>query len=484
MTSNAYFARAMARVVVAFLRDLLALSGEDALLEGGPLNVLELAAGSGQFAFSFLRSLHKLKRGVPGLERVRVRYVMSDLAERNVTAWRAHERLRPLVDEGLLDFALFDIERDGDVRLLQSGDALAASAHPLVVLANYAFDSTRQDCFHIDGRTLAQDLVTTLVTGSEPAEMSDPGVMARIRLRFEPVPMEAGYYDDPVSNRVLEGYRQRLGTTTFLFPVGALDCLRRLLRTAGQRLFLLCGDKGSAAEDELKARGDPVMTLHGNCFSFVLNLNAIGRYFEEAGGVALHGSHHAPSLQVSGFLAGFPAAALAQTRHAFHAEVDGFGPGEFFTLVKGIMKDLSSPSLDVVLALLRLCQHDPEVLYVYSDVLREHARHASPAQKREILRALRETWEGFYPLHKDLAFDLARVAIALGAGDDACVYCEQSLRLFGRKYPTLLMLAFGHSLAGRYGEGLRVVEEALALDPASSAALDLRARLQRTLAGR
>jgi hypothetical protein len=483
MTSNAFFARAMARMVLAFLRDLVAGSGEDALHRAGPLNVLELAAGSGQFAFSFLRSLRKLKLGVPGLERVRVRYVMTDLAESNVDAWRSHERLRPLVEEGLLDFALFDIEHDGDVRLRESGEALAGSANPLVVLANYAFDSTRQDCFRVDGHTLAQDLVTTLVAGSEPAELSDPGVMARIRLRFEPAPMDAAYYDDPASNRVLEGYRQRLGTTTFLFPVGALDCLRRLLRTAGQRLFLLCADKGSAAEEELKTRGDPVMTLHGNCFSFVLNLNAIGRYFEETGGVALHGSHHAPGLQVSGFVAGFPAEGLAETRQAFQAEVDGFGPGEFFTLVKGIMKDLSSPSLDVVLALLRLCEDDPEVLYVYSDVLREHARNASPAQKREILRAMRQTWEGFYPLHKDLAFDLARLAIALGAAADARAYCEHSLRLFGRTHAILLMLAYSHCLEGRYAEGLRVLEDALALDPDSPAALDLRARLQRAPGG-
>jgi hypothetical protein len=266
--------------------------------------------------------------------------------------------------------------------------------------------------------------------------------------------------------------------------VGAVDCLRRLLRTAGQRLFVLCGDKGSAVEDELKARGDPVMTLHGNCFSFVLNLNAIGRYFEELGGLALHATRHAPALQVSGFLAGFPAEALAETRHAFQAEVEDFGPGEFSALVKGVMKGLSSPSLDVLLALLRLCDDDPEVLYVYSNVLREHAREATPAQKREILRALSRAWDGFYPLHKDLAFDLAGIAIALGAAAEARAYCEQSLRLFGRTHATLLMLAYSHSLEGRFADGLRVVEEALALDPASSAALDLRARLQKAPGGR
>lgn len=478
MSSNAYFARAMARVVLGFLRDLLAIGG-GGIDTAAPLNVLELAAGSGQFAFAFLRALRDLKRAVPGLSGLRVRYVMTDLAGSNVDAWRAHERFRPFVEEGLLDFAVFDLERDGDVRLLESGESLAASANPLVVLANYAFDSTRQDCFRIQGSTLSQDLVTTTVTGTEPAVLSDPAIMERIRLRFEAVPMKAAYYDDPVCNRVLEGYRQGLGNTAFPFPVGALDCVRRLLATAGQRLFLLCGDKGLARDEELKGRGEPVMTLHGQCFSFMVNLNAIGHYFEEKGGLALHAAQHARGFQVSGFLAGFPGAALAETRHAFEAEIDGFGPAEFFTLVKSIMKHVTAPPLDALLALMKMCEADAEVLYVYSDVLVRHAREADREHKQKIRRALKEAWEGFYPLHKDLAFELARISLALSEPADAREYCEHSLRLFGRTLGTLMILAFSHSLEGHYDDGLRVVDEALALQPGYAAALDLRARLQR-----
>ena len=370
MTSNRHFARAMARVVLGFLRDAAAAGTLD---PEAPVNVLELAAGSGQFGFTFLSSLRELRQAVPGLASFRVRYVMTDLARSNVAAWRAHPRLRPFVEEGLLDFACFDLEQDADARLLESGETLA-SANPLVVLANYAFDSTRQDCFRVQGRTLAQDLVTATVVGGGAADVSDPTLLERIRLRFDALPMPAAYYEDALSNRVLEGYRQGLGDTTFLFPVGAIGCVRRLLGLSGGRMFLLCGDKGAAHEEQLRGRGDPIMTLHGSCFSFIVNLNAIGHYFEEGGGVALHASQAATGFQVSGFLAGFGGADLAETRHAFGAEIDHFGPVPFFTLVKSLMRDMPAPSLDVLLAVLELSEWDAEVVYAYCDPLRAHAR--------------------------------------------------------------------------------------------------------------
>jgi hypothetical protein len=480
MTSNAFFARALARVVVGFLRDLVA-PGAGALDAAAPVNIVELAAGSGQFAFAFLRSLHEHMEAVPGLRGLRVRYVMTDFAPGNVSAWRAHERLRPFVQSGRLDFALFDLERDGELELLESGETLSPSAagNPMVAIATYAFDSTRQDCFRIlDGR-LWQSLVTTLLAGE--AEPGPAGAVALddVRLRFENVAMDAAYYDDPLSNRVLEGYRARLGNTAFLYPVAAVQCVRRFLDLAGGRLFLLCGDKGVAHEEELLARGDPVMTLHGDAFSFIVNLNALGHYFEEGGGLALHGQRQVTGFHVSGFLSGFPVLALPETRQAFHDSVDGFGPSEFFTLVKGICSTYASPPLDTLLALLSLCAGDVEVFYVYREALVAHAREATAPQRRELRRALSQAWDGYYPLHKDLAFELARISIALKEPEDARRYCDESLRLFGRTHETLVMLAFSHTLLGQFADAERVVEESLALKPDSAPALDLRARLRR-----
>lgn len=478
MTSNTFFARALARVVLAFLRDLAA-ARPPALDPGAPLYVLELASGSGQFAFLFLKRLQELKRTVPGLEGLDVRLVMTDFTDSNVNVWRGHERFRPFVEQGMLDFARFDLERDHELHLIESGQKLAAAGlrNPLVVLANYAFDSTLQDVFKVDHQTISQDLVTTMVKGEGPEGPGDPGFLERIRLRFEALPMAAAYYDDPISNRVLEGYRATLGDTTFLFPVGALRCLRRLLDLSGNRLFLLCGDKGVAHEEKLRHLGDPIMTLHGGCFSFSVNLHAIGMYFREAGGVAMHATQHAPDFQVSGYVSGFAEADLTETRQAFQDQIDDFGPAEFFTLVKSLCDTYESPPLEMLLAILKLCDGDAEVVYVFRDLLVKRAREAGPVQRQDLRRVLARAWEGFYPLHKDLAFQLARICIAMSEAGDALRYCEASRRVFGDSHLTELMMAYCHCMQGRNVEGLRCAEQALALQPDYAPALELKTRL-------
>ena len=151
ITSNAFTARAYARTVAGFLRDLVAAERVD---RAAPVYLVELAAGSGQFACLFLRRLDELQAQVPGLAGLDLRYVMTDFAQSNVDAWEAHERLAPFRDRGRLDFALFDLERDDELRLRRAGVTLGAGAarNPMVVLANYAFDSTTQDAFQVEGR--------------------------------------------------------------------------------------------------------------------------------------------------------------------------------------------------------------------------------------------------------------------------------------------------------------------------------------------
>ena len=113
--------------------------------------------------------------------------------------------------------------------------------------------------------------------------------------RYEQRQATAACYDDPALERVLACYASRLGDTSLLFPIGALKGIRSLASLAGGRLLLLSGDKGYTHESELSARGEPQMTLHGGqCFSMMVNYHAIGLYFRELGGTALHSATRLP----------------------------------------------------------------------------------------------------------------------------------------------------------------------------------------------
>jgi hypothetical protein len=476
ITSNTFIAKAYARVVLGLLRDL---SASGALDRDAPLYVVELASGSGQFAFLFLTRLLALIEAVPALAGLRVRYVMTDFAEKNVEAWPKHERFQPFLEQGQLDFARFDLERDVEIRLRRTGEVLSAAAlrNPLVVVANYTFDTTVQDAFWMRQGVLHEGLVTTTSSRVE-TDLEDPEILGRVTLRYEPSPIGEGYYDDARLNRVLETYRTRLSDTSFLVPVGALRCLRTLMGLSPNGLALLCGDKAFSQEDELIGRGDPGLALHGGSFSMMVNLHAMGLYVQEAGGTVLHGAQRDARLKVSAFLVGLPAPSLSETRLAFQDAVSAFGPADYHHLAQTLRKDQPAPPLEVVLALLRLSDWDFELVVGYREAFLKHGKTAPEALRQELRAALSRSWESFYPLQRDVAFDFARVCLALKYPQDVVRYGRESLRLYGDHHLTFTTLGLAHVLLEQLPEGLECARRALALKPDSAAARELKIRLE------
>jgi hypothetical protein len=150
VTSNPRMADSYAQIVLAFLRDRQRLAGADEPA-AEPLYICELGAGSGRFAFHFLTRLVRLceQAGVPVGA---FRYVLTDQAQANVRFWREHARFQAFFAAGLLDVAEFDISQSGDIALQMGKVSIGPGslARPLVVVANYVFDSIPQDLFYVD----------------------------------------------------------------------------------------------------------------------------------------------------------------------------------------------------------------------------------------------------------------------------------------------------------------------------------------------
>ncbi|MGA2126435.1 MAG: hypothetical protein ABSG76_09810, partial [Xanthobacteraceae bacterium] len=145
VTSNPTIANAYAEIVFAFRHDRQHLASPEGPAQG-PLTICELGAGSGRFAFHFLNRLGRLceQDGTP-LDSFR--YVLTDVAESNLAFWREHPRFREYFARGMLDMAVFDVTRSDVIELQTSGARITAAGlpGPLVVLANYLFDSVPQD---------------------------------------------------------------------------------------------------------------------------------------------------------------------------------------------------------------------------------------------------------------------------------------------------------------------------------------------------
>jgi len=485
VTSNPYIARAYSKVVFGFLRDCYSVEPECTNAEfspfdpGQPLYIIELGAGSGRFSFHFLKQFLDVRaRSV--LKDVPIKYVMTDFAERNLDYWRTHDSLRPFVEQGVLDFALFDAEQDQEIKLIHSGDVLSSETvgNPPVILANYFFDSIRHDVFHVRNGQLYESLVTISSQQEEP-DLNDPELLNRIKIVYDDHPVGAHYYEDPDLNRILRDYQQRMADTSLIFPCLALQCISRLRHLSGDRLLLISTDQGYMHEQSLLGRGEPKMHLHGS-FSMMVNYHAIGQYILNQGGRVLHTSHHHVSINICAFLLGNQAKDYIETRQAYDEAVEKGGPDDFYMLITAIEKNYEALSLEQLLAYLRLSGWDAKLFLDCFPALLNNLESASEQSRQELHSAIRQVWDSYYHIgeERDLAFCMAMLLYGIEYHLEALDYFRYSLRLCGPDASTFYNMAMCHYSLRQLDETLACVKQTLALDPTFEAAKTMLIKLQ------
>jgi hypothetical protein len=334
-----------------------------------PVHILEVGSGHGKLAFLLVRELVEAWQSWPDLgtagpdwtgptggagggfglgpnrRLAPFRVVISDFYEGGVPFWAQHESLRPFIDAGLVDFAVFDAEgTSASIGLRRSKGELSAATlrNPLVVVCNYIFDTLRQDAFRtVDGQ-LEEALASlytdrheavegggetetetgTTATGGKGKTPSaplslDPDMISRLRVTWSYRPADPTSFGDDALGSVLTHYAGRLpNACPLLVPVGGLRLLDRLRALSNGRLFLLAGDKSYAHEEELVQQRDPHVAIHGvrqlvrrrrsratffshlsipifpptllQSFSFMVNFHAVRLYAIAKGGFSLH----------------------------------------------------------------------------------------------------------------------------------------------------------------------------------------------------
>lgn len=99
-------------------------------------------------------------------------YVLSDFTDANLAFWQDHPRLQPYLGNGWLDFTLFDVETSRDLSLQSANVTIQTQAlsQPLLIIANYFFDTIPQDLFLIENQAITHGLLS-LSTAANPSEM-------------------------------------------------------------------------------------------------------------------------------------------------------------------------------------------------------------------------------------------------------------------------------------------------------------------------
>lgn len=467
ITSNPTIAAAYAEIVLAFWRDRnrLAAAGE-----GGdePLTICELGAGSGRFAFHFLRRLAHLCMQA-GVRPDAFRYVLTDAADENLKFWRGHPRFQPFFADGLLEVARLDVTQDDELVLQVSGDTITPGRlrRPLVVIANYVFDGVPQDLFHFTGGRRRRCLVS-LSVDEDAATLDAAELLARVRVHYDDEGVTRRPYDEPWLESLLAGYRRDLHDTHLLFPAAGLRSLHRLAALSQQGILVLSADKGEHRLDAWEGRPVPGLVRHGSV-SLPVNYHAFVRFCEQAGGLALVPARRHGSIDVVALLMLPDAARHAATRDAYQRHVQEFGPDGFFSITKHARRTIPQMSAEDILAYLRLSHHDSHLFARYLPRLLELAGELDAATREDVKAAVEKVWEAYFPLGEghDLANRIAGLFYAMDDYPGALAYFACSIEIYGRDTGTLYNMAVCHHLLGRNAAAGAALRTVLQHDPAN-----------------
>ena len=489
ITNNPFIAEFFARIVLGFICDCIDLGGKNSrpLSAENPLLILELGAGPGKFCFLFLRQLEALLRSKE-IPLSIVRYGMTDCSDSLIQAWRMNKYLSEFSDRGILQFELLDAGGEINSRFVR-GDAtetIEQPRSPLIVIANYVFDSLPHDAFVIKEGQVSELLQTTAAARRD-AGSNPPEALSRLKFSYtHSADAASGHYAEPSWNSILDLYRRRLPAATVLFPSQALKTLGALRKLNGGTMLVLAADKGYLREDSLLlSQGPPTYEFHSaNCFSQMVNFDAIAKYFEARGGQAFLPEKHSSSLHICAFLEPQPGAQFPSLQARFEQARSAVGPDDLFALLAWLNPHMEEMSVPQILALLRLSRWDPTTLVRLFPVLARQIRSAV-AERNDLRNAVLLTWANHFPIIPSdnvLAFYSGVILLELRFFDEALSLFRQSQDLLGRTSTTSYNLGLCSLGLGRTSEALTFMIEACDLDPAFEPARLMRGKLEDELA--
>lgn len=442
VTSNPFIARCCAQQVHGIFADL----NTHGIDSSQPIYIVELGAGCGRFAFHFLTEF--LKR-ISGLRTVEgdFCYVMTDHAEKTIEYWQQHDQLTPFVQQGQLDYCQFDIGHSNCLTLKHRGQTLAAGqiANPIIVLANYLFDSLPHDAYRIQDGRLHECLVGLRSSAAEPDS-------AKIELdQVDPVydyrPIDPARISDPRTARILESYRDNFGDTHVLIPAGAFGCLDDLQQLSHRGLFVIAADMGQTNLRELERQPPPKWNVHGS-ISMTVNFDAIARYADQSSGFALTTPPHAGHLTVSTIALGALADDLPCTRQAFQEAFTEPGPDAFYTLMQQLERitpfGLSFEEID---AHLKLSGMDVKVFQTCFKRLQELiSAGLTPVQEERLYAAIESAWDGYFAVvdSTEMPFHFGRLLHQMGYFPEALKYFDRALTIWGPTAQTFHHMGLCH----------------------------------------
>lgn len=455
ITSNPFIARSYAHMVIGFIQDWIRQKPEAI---NHAFYILELGAGTGQFSFYFLKNMIELQKLLQ-LNHVQIRYVMSDVTESPFSFWKSHPALMQHVASGLLDFCTFDMYDVQPLALHHSKKIIDQTElqNPLVLIANYLFDSIASDVFTVNNGELFESVVTVKNKTKVDHEID----WKKVSIEFSENKIQTPYYGKPYDD-VLFAYQTQLMDTHFQFPIASLQAISALQSLTNNQFLMLTSDKGYTSLEELDHCDYPELDFHGS-FSVMVNYHAIGEILKQSGGENCIQSFR--ENIVSGvFSNGFGLQSLSQLTLATKQLIQGFSPTDYFLIYEHFTENYKECSLEVMSSYLNLSGWDPYVFDHVSDHLCELAGEGDPEVVTYLAAHMKDIADNFYhlPTSTDTLFNIGLFFQNITNFEEAFHYYEKSQAIFGSNDVVLFNMAMCLYSMDRNADAIRYLEQALA----------------------
>jgi len=467
VTSNMVIAYSYAQMALRFIQDNLANGTID---PKQPIYLFELATGSGKLSYLFLHLFKQFLQQLR-LDYLDFHYVMTDFTTNNLQYWQSHECLKPFAASGMLDFAIFDIGTMQNITLINSKVVLDTNSckNPIIVIANYTFDTVNHDLFRIAGGNLEAGYITTKTTQDNiiPDGIQD---LERLQTDFTFQPIKLPFYQDNNLNAILDYYHKNLNDTTFLVPLGAIAAVDNLARIANNRLLLLSCDKGFTSIDALKNLSKPHIAFHGS-FSMMVNFDFLGRYMEQLGGdTALAEDYE--GTKVSVFCLGFKFNQLPNTTWAIDQFNTHFATNEFLLIKNFLIRDTSKLDMEHILALLKFSYWDTDIFFSVASRIAEIITKSSPGQIKAMHLGLKTLDDHFYFVrnYKNIPFEIGHIYQVLNDLEAAIKFYQKAIDLYGEESSTYFNMGLCRYHKHDVSIALECFEKAYALNSNNASA--------------
>lgn len=456
ITSNPFIADQYVQLVYAFLRDWEAELDKD-----HPVYLIEVGTGAGRFSFHFLQRWLERTEEFGDFD-INFKYILTDFTDSNLKFWNTHPLMKEMVEKGIADFALFDAINDTSIKLHHSGEELNSETivNPMIVVANYLFDSIPIDVFYVEGDTLHESQVS-LDSELEADHEIISELLESLVLKFHNKPVDGDYYDNPNYNQILEDYRQLFDNTYFRFPITGLECCANLQKLSNDRMMLLTADKAFTTIEAMDLHEPPKIAVQGS-MSMMVNYEAFGRWFEKEGGRWLKTPFQPMDIAMQVGLFGEPDSDYLSTTMTYKDTVAHFGPDDYHNAQISLHKNYADMTLPQLLSVIRMGRWDATIFDDCFQHLLEKVQKTTDELRMDVRYTLRKVWEYYYFIgeDRDIPFMIGVILHNIGSFQEAIILFNYSLQMHGMDPGTLYNMGMAYLYLGDTEKALELISQA------------------------